>query len=462
MEFNTDLLKPFGKKQINANEFILLFTKYKKVINVQVVDKLELTSKEYFKLKESEILNCDFEDEVIIKSAQTVTSLIIVNCIFKKRFLLFDSKLQRTKLLRSTFNQYFAFKQLDVHSLTVQNCIINNIKELKLHEFRVSELIFKNNEADNDVHLKPLSIKKLVLEGSGKEYRITFSNLESKQILEEIYLFNYSSYRTDYLLRNFISKKLQLIGELKDSSIFINNAKIQTGIADYFSNYGNLKISGLSPLTDQALLVIKNSLIGKAQIDNCDFSSFNRIIIASSNIIDIIPVNIMWCSTLNLQSSNIDAVKENYRQLKLVASKNGDLEKKLAFEKQEMRLFLDIIKRKKGHFGDKFILFTNFYSNNFGLSWLRAFYWLFGSTIIWYTTIKYLSDQTKFDKGLILDEIGKFLLFLNPIHYFERIFGYDPISQGSNGTMFFDAVSRIFGAYFIYQFVSAFRKYSKG
>lgn len=461
MDQEEPVIRQKEKKQVDASEFIRLFSKYKKVINLKVSDKLEITKSEFFKLKESEIINCDFDDEVLIENTHNISSLLIVGCVFKKRLLLFNCKLSRIRFLRSKFNQHFAFKQFEVEKLCIEDCTIKNVRELKLHEFKTHEFIFKNNQADNDVHLKPLSIKKLFLEGSEKSYQITFSNLENKEILDEVYLFCYSSYKTDFLLRNFSAKKFQIVGELKDSMVFINNVKIQSGISDYFFNQGNLKITSLFPLTEKSILIIKNTAIGKAQISNCDFSNFNRIIISSSSIIDIIPVNISWCSPKNLQSNNTEALKENFRQLKLVAGKNEDLDKKLSFEKQEMQLLLDLIKNKKNHFIDKFILFTNYYSNNFGLSWLRAFYWLLGTTIVWYTSIKVLINQTEFDSSLIVDEIGKFLLFINPIHQFDKIFGVDSATSQTNGAILFDAISRIVGAYLIYQFISAFRKYSK-
>lgn len=448
------------KRELSGKDFTTLIATFKKVSHVRVIDKVHITS-DKLNQKNIEIVNCDFEDEAIFKTGDAINSLILVNCCFKKRMLLFESSIKRVKFIRTTFEQYLSFKLLSTETLNIEKCLIKNIRELILNEFETIEFTFKNNDTENDIYLKPINIKKLVIEGSEKSGQITFSQLESKNILEEVYIFVFSNQRTDLLLRNFNTKKFQIVGELKDALLFINNVKVGTGILDYFFNEGNLKISTIQPLSDKSLLIIKNSSVGKAQINNCNFANFGKIILGSSSLIEIIPINITWCSSRNLISDNEKELKENYRQLKLVASKNEDIHNKLVFEKHEMHSLLKIIKISKGKFIDKAILYTSFYSNDFGLNWLKALSWLIGSSILWYTTIKYLINQREYDSSLIIDEIGKFLIFINPIHQFDKIFGVDPALNFTNGGIFIDGVSRIIGAYLIFQFISAFRKYSK-
>jgi hypothetical protein len=113
------------------------------------------------------------------------------------------------------------------------------------------------------------------------------------------------------------------------------------------------------------------------------------------------------------------------------------------------------------HMVDRIILWTNYISNDFGLNWFFALAWLIGLTLIWYTSIKLCLGYTCFDYKLIADEVGRFLLFINPIHQFDKLFEIGKMNTYLGGALFFDGISRITGAYLLYQFVSAFRKYSK-
>ena len=450
-----------GMKTKTSEEFIKLFLSTRKINNLRIIGGVEITEDHGFNLQSSEITNCEFKDEVIFKTKAAVSTLLLVKCVFKKRLVLFHSDFQKIKLARCTFAQYFAFKQIKATRLIIEECIINNTRELKLQEFQSTDFVFAKNESDNAVQIKPISVTNLYLEGSEKAAQLTFSFLNNAAVIKRVTIVNAANYLTDYTLRNFSARLLILSGVLKGGSIFINNLQAETAVCDYFFNQGDLKLSTFGPLNGESTLAVKNSSLGNAQINNCNFFDFKRVAMSGSSILDIVPVNVLWCTHKNILDTNTEVLKENYRQLKLIAVKSEDIDNKLLFEKQEMHTFLKIISRSKGKVIDKFILYTNYYSNDFGLNWAKAFSWLLTISIISYTCIKALIGQTEFDSSLILEDIGKFLLFINPIHQFDKIFGIDHGQSFTHGAVFFDGLSRILGAYFIYQFISAFRKYSK-
>lgn len=449
------------KRKVDSNEFLALFAKHSKINNLQIVDSIDFGTTASFASKRIEIINCDFDDEVILNLKTRLKNLYFANCNFKKRLLLFNSKLGSVGIKKCIIQQYIATKELFADTFEIEGCVFNNVRELKLHEFSANQFVFSKNEAENDIYIKPVSVKKVIIEGGEKNYLITFSNLENKETIKEFLFFTYSHYRSDYLLRNFSCEELKIFGELKDSRLSLNNIKVSTGLINYFSNQGIFKISTLNPLHAQSHIIIKNSTLGKAELNNCDFSLFKKVFVSSSSLLEIIPVNITWCNSRNIASYDDSSQRENFRQIKVVASKNEDVHTKLIFEKHEMQSLLNQLRKADGSVIDKFILQTNYYSNDFGLNWMKAFCWLIGTSIVWYTCAKYSLGHTVFDTKLIWDEIGKFLLFVNPIHQFDKIFGIDYSQQNTNGAVFFDALSRIIGAYLIYQFISAFRKYSK-
>ena len=73
----------------------------------------------------------------------------------------------------------------------------------------------------------------------------------------------------------------------------------------------------------------------------------------------------------------------------------------------------------------------------------------------------YIPGYNHFNPNLILDEMGRFLIFINPIHQFDKVLNIDPMIENTNGSLFLDGLSKIIGAYLIYQFISSFRKYSR-
>ena len=132
--------------------------------------------------------------------------------------------------------------------------------------------------------------------------------------------------------------------------------------------------------------------------------------------------------------------KELFRQLKIVASRHEDIPSKLEFQKHEMHCFLKQLKGVPGKKNDRFILWSNYISNNFGLNWILAATWLIMLSLIWYTAIKLLIGQTHFNINLVGDEIGRFISFLNPAHRFNELFNV-PDYKGT--ALLFDGLSTI-------------------
>ncbi|GAB3937675.1 hypothetical protein [Mucilaginibacter myungsuensis] len=452
---------PIEKKEVNGVEFLTYLQKYTKIYNLKITDNVDVQQSIILRGDTVEIANCDFEGELFFRANPSVKKFHLLDCTLKKRFLLFNSNLELVNLARSTFLQYFAFKNLYAKILTIENCAINNSKELRLHEFAVDNFSFVNNEASNDIYIKPLAAKVVFLKGNDKKYQVTLSGRSDNGIYDQIRLFCYSQHRTDFVFFNINADMVQVVGSLKDSTIYTNNLSIRLGILDHFFNDGNLKISNLQPVSTNSRLVIKKSVLGKTQINNCDFSKFQTVNLENSNILEITPVNVVLCNNKNIASSNLFSTKENFRQLKIVSQKNEDIDNKLIYARHEMNTLLTIAKETNASFNDKFILYTSWLSNDFGNNWSRALIWLLSVSLLFYTAIKYLLGYVYFDVLLIGDEIGKFLIFLNPLHQFEKLFGADANNQNTNGAILVDGISKIIGAYLLYQFVNAFRKYVK-
>lgn len=442
-----------------ARDFTVILNTFFKINKREINQSLQITNLDITQWIDIKIQNCRFNEEVILNGINIENSITFNNCIFSKRVNLINVNSLHINFQNCLFDFYISFKGINSENIQFTNCVFNNNKITQLHEFECSNFYFRNNIIKSDFHFKPTAVKRVILEGSETNNLITFSYLNRDKIIDEILIFTYQGYKTEYLLRNLSTSKLQIVGEIKDSGIILNRVNVGTAILDNFSNYGNFKITFFEALNEKSNIILKNSNLGKLQASSIDFSKFKRILISNTNFIDIVPVNVKWCYD-NLQSDDLSAKKENYRQLKLINRKNEDIDSKLKFERYEMHTFLKLSKENKIHFRDKLILVTNYLSNDFGISWTRALYLLLSFSVICYTIIKYRLGFTQFDMNSVVDEIGYFLNFVNPIHQFDKIFKIEE-SQKTNGAIFIDSISKIINAYLIFQLVSSFRKYSQ-
>ncbi|MBD78527.1 MAG: hypothetical protein CL840_06385 [Crocinitomicaceae bacterium] len=447
-------------EKIEPDRFRLLLETEQEISNFNITKEVIIDNSYVIGNNSVTISNCIFDFEFQLKDNQYNQNYFFINCTFNQRFLTANLHMQNLQLLRCTFHQYFTSKNLNTELLSFEYCQFNLQKEQIINQFRANKLRFIRNEFNKDVQLIPREVDLISLSGGESNSALIVSNRGNKNITNSVFLEFNSNFKTDFLLRNLRVKYFQIHGELKDATLSLNNITLQTGILKYFSNNGNVLINSLIPESNSSILVLKGVNLGQALISSTSFTKFSKIQVSNSNLVDIVPVNIEWCQSESLKSSNsLDERKETYRQLKQVASKNSDTSTKLLYHKYEMRAYLKILKKQKGKFIDKFILHTNQISNSHGLNWGVAFCWLFGFSVLWYTLVKYSIGHTNFSPELIGNEIGRFINFINPAHHFDKVFNVEKSYSGN--ALLFDGLSRITGAYLIYQFVSAFRKYSK-
>lgn len=452
-------LKKSEENKISSIKFLEIINRFGKIKFSQVEDDIKITEATV-KNTQIDIQNCTFSGDLFLENIKAMESLFFENCIFHERVLLFHSQFKTVQFNNYIFLKNFASTKLHCDTFRINSCSFNNFKELDIHDFFCKSLYFTKNEASHDIHIKPIEALNVTLEGGEKEYQITFSYFQNETVLDKLLVICSSNYQTDYLIRNIAIKNFQLAGESK-TSIRINGIKLKLGLLDNFTNLGVLKLDSVIPFDEESLLVIKNSNLGKSEVNNISFPSFNRIILNNCNIIDIIPVNIEWCISKQLESDSVKYLKENYRQLKIVGSRSDDISQKLFFEKLEMHTLLKQLKKEKKSVFDRLILQTSFLSNDFGFNWVRALLWLLSTSILFYSLIKYSIGERHLDLSYFWDDLGRILLFLNPVHQFDKLFRVENMGDNLGGALAFDGLARILCAYFIFQFVSAFRKYFK-
>jgi hypothetical protein len=441
-------------QSISKEDFFDKITSKKKIANSTINFKIVIDNEIKFN-NDLMIVNCVFEDYIDIINNSKI-SLTFIDCVFKKRLFLVGKSYTNINIVRCKFHSFIAFEKLYSEKIQITQCDFQNKILTQLQDFNCKKFEFTKNISTKDFQFKPQKVEEIFLEGSESNYLITFYG-SSKIIHSSIMLFNLSNNRTNFVISDFSTQKFRLFGDLKDCKLNINKGLIDNLVIDRFINFGNLIVNEIQNLSEKSIIIVNDSLLGKAQINNIDFNKFKKSFINSSNLLEIIPVNITWCKAEKFNSTN--SLKEVFRQLKIVSIKNEDLLNKHYFSKLEMEKILSLQEFSFKNFNDFFILKTNKISNDFGLNWLKSLKYYLILSAIFYTTIKYCLDYKYFNADFILDDLGNFLNFINPLHQFDKVFNIENI-KNTNGGLLIDGISKIINAYLLFQLISSFRKYS--
>ena len=275
--------------------------------------------------------------------------------------------------------------------------------------------------------------------------------------------------------------KVNISGDNYSGNIVFNHCNFNELVLDTFYNYSTFSIISAKAYGENSLVRITNSNLGKAHFFNTFFDSFSKIIIYSSVFTEIVTANVKWFEphnlnpTLNKESHEFAQKKEIYRQLKYALEKQGDRIGSLRFKSLEMRAFKEESFSDKKWYNkifdtDRFILWVG-QSNDFGLNWPKPVLLLLGFSLIFYGLI-IVGVSEKLSYGIntssesinqTFNELKNYLYIwpqlLNPVHSLDRIFK-SPVKIGLT-VHFIDYLLKVFLAFFIFQIISAFRKFIK-
>nr|WP_068891251.1 hypothetical protein [Pedobacter panaciterrae] len=419
---------------------------------------------------------------------------------------IFSKRLQMSNLMLAgrivfnggTFKQEVTFKLNNAASLELQDS--NFEKAFYVHFF----------EGDKDTvsSIKNFTIKTskfgngLIVSGTAhpnkKRPKIDHISLEFSPLLTGNVNFN-----------DFHVNKLELTGYNTSAKLALKNIAVNQMRIVGLINEGGLILSNIQPLnlrTSEEIRVGLNSIFyvddsnfGKAQLFNIDFHSFAEIRIHNVILTEISTSLVKWFSKKQLENGQIkpliaeikqgkkdgaprrrikllgllNSKREICRQLKYAAQKQGDLPLSHEFQRMEMEYYQLVTRYQKPKQWSEYLIMWSSASNNFGQSWLRALYGLIFFSLLSYIPIGFLtSDKLNYHKiartwndlrinlrVITYDNFKSWFILLNPTHRITEL--ADDISKYSSWLYFWDILSRIIVAYFIFQMVSAFRKFSK-
>jgi len=299
--------------------------------------------------------------------------------------------------------------------------------------------------------------------------------------LEELTIITSKQLEGDLYFNSININTAKLSGDNYKSNIVFNHSNFNSLNFDFFNNYSTLSIISAKSFNKNSELALSHSNLGKTHLFNTFLNTFEKVKIYNSVLTEIIVANVKWFED-NQLNANITASseeytqrKEIYRQIKFALEKQGDRISSLRFKALEMSAYKNEMFAKVKWYCkifniDRFILWVG-QTNNFGQNWLKPALIAIGFTLLFYSLIVVgLSEKLVYCFNFDLDSIGltwnEFVKhahaipqLLNPAHVLSRIFPeYKNIGFG---VYLFDYLQKIFLAFFIFQIISAFRKYMK-
>lgn len=244
-----------------------------------------------------------------------------------------------------------------------------------------------------------------------------------------------------------------------------------------FLNYSKLTFANLRLVYRSHTFIIFDSNIDKTEFVNVDFRKFDEIVIARSEVSNIILSNSILPTRIQIGTKNpilgytiaIDENindnvyhRENYRQLKLAMEKQGNRSTALLYKSKEMHYL-----RKELSWGaDKLLLYLNYVSNNHGLSWARGVFFTFIISVFMYVIYELTLINPHFSISYYYNFSQTKSAFFNSLNYYAEFIASFPLYKGQSErasswqTFLVIMLSRILIGYGVYQTIAAFRKFA--
>lgn len=446
-------------------------------------------------------------DGVTFKSKVDITADTIENMGIDFKNCLSDSPIRISSLVSPTL------------SFTGKTTKINN--DLRIWGGKIGSIVWNDGLFENEISIASVAIRKnLSIIGSEFQDKFTFRRKDSDSqvfnhnLPEEIWIqdskfkngieFSGDCFSTDKLTVVFSEKssgvidfreiyfsEVNLKGNNFNNSLFLRDCTYDTLSLSHFFNKSLLSFNNNNPdgkKGNPLELRIQNSNLGNTEFYDFDFTIYPAIRIIDSRLDNIFVNGVEWFEPDQLQideSENdprkiLSQRREIYRQLKLAAEKQSDRIISLKFKAKEIEIHNELL-GKENYFskkwfkqiGDMVAIYLGA-SNNHGQNWVLPLgLVILITTVPFYPLIFMAADPEISLWCLECDFISlktfreKFWNYgsswpslFNPARRLNDLFPKVEI-ENSFALGFWDGLHRIILAFFIFQIVSAFRKFVK-
>jgi hypothetical protein len=363
------------------------------------------------------------------------------------------------KVLNAKISNSVLFENINISGSTLfivedQNAIFEKSKKIQLPKISLSSSMFNSGFfiiGNENI------VKSLFIEFSPKLIgKMVFTSINIESVL-----ITGTNSENDIIFRNVGFNKINIVDFFNQRSFMISNLNLQ-----FTKN-------------NDSIFYLNDSDLGSWQLTNFDFSAFKQINWQDSQIFGIKSSSVKWFKDKSLIIEGESDPKtclrrrELYRQLKLASEKESDRISALEFKSRELKAYLNALKilGEKWWAIDRITLCLGL-TNSHGQNWVLPLGLILAiTTILFYPLIFMAGDpeialwclECDFINlktfGIKFWHYGSFWPSLfNPARRLSDLFPGIDISFALG---FWDGFQRILLAFFIFQIVSAFRKFVK-
>ncbi len=361
--------------------------------------------------------NCIFEKEVVFQ-----------NCVFQKKIAFEGSIFQKdTNFEKSKFHEDVNFENSTFHEdVNFKRTIFGNTSMPE----NKSQISFKEAFFERKVRFHRAKFKT----------SICFENTVFNDLID-FYLASFQKAQ-QFWLTDFLGVTIFSNVEFNDQVQFLYN-----------------KVSANSIISFEGAIFKKSLDLSRANFW-CKLNFWNikidniypkaRYLYGTDSVV-LLNENLFTDDEKNAQ----ERLRETYRIIKNEFSKESNIVESSKYLQYEMSIYE---KEKKQ---DKFLLFLNKYSNNFGYSWIRGILFTITISLLFYLGFLYAITNCNLCLDLsyvsFTQTIRYWLEFMNITNWNIKPFGIEYSNEGY--IILF--IGRLFISYGYYQTIQAFRKYGK-
>lgn len=473
---------------INSNDF-------KFICSDSTFNKLSLVNCDNLS-KEIYLYNSKINYEINISNLNSKSSLGLYNCNLNCNTYINNSIFDRIKISNTTSKYAF----------NINECISNiiwidfkgskvNINSLQAQEINLYYCTFDSNflisDKDIDVVEKDIEINSVKIHFcSFNESAHIFSNDDNPNTfrIKELSLYSSSLSKGDFAFTNLELGQVTFLGNIQNSNSTLNYCSITSFILfKNLINKGQIALTSVE-FSDTAIISFTHAIMGNfillnTDLEKCLWLIFQKSDLGQVNFVaskwpkKIIPFNdykkhipVYSKSLIFNEQEYLINYREYYRQLKGACERMQDRIQALEFQSLEMKVYSKQLALTKSISNiDRIILILG-KTNEYGQNWFRPV-WL----VLLITAIMHVAITVGVDPELSLTEgefditfLGKklfqhfdlFTQLLNPLHALERVPSIK-IEVIPPAVWLLDYIHRLIVAFFIFQTVTAFRKYVK-
>ncbi|MDA3614737.1 hypothetical protein [Polluticaenibacter yanchengensis] len=249
---------------------------------------------------------------------------------------------------------------------------------------------------------------------------------------------------------------------LSKNKIFILSSTVKNISFNSILNIGIISLNNV--IMESGLFKIDNCNLGKIDFINCNFSEIKMIFLNSKISEAFLSLSSFPKVVFNENGIDYLQTRLMHGQLATASLKQGDNVSHLDFSSNELYAHYKTLKWFSSKIFQKFNLWLNYISNDFGRNWVQSTGFSIAIGFIFFLLLLTSIENYKL-RYLDFKLLPALIKFLNPIRVYEldAIFNNTPIAglKLNPRSYVIDFLGRIFLTYGYYQTIQAFRRFGR-